>query len=55
MLTSVPLKLFLSLPKLFVKLAFNQREDLSALVEQLVGLADVARRDGSSGARSAAG
>jgi chemotaxis protein MotA len=45
-LTAVPLKLFLGLPKLCMKLIFPKTEDLPALVEELVGLAEVARKDG---------
>ena len=45
-LTSVPLKIFLSLPKILTKLLFNQGEDFPGLIEELVRLAEVARRDG---------
>ncbi len=45
-LTAVPLKTFLGLPKLCMKLIFPTVEDLPALVEELVGLAEVARKDG---------
>lgn len=45
-LTSVPLKVFLGLPKLIKKLAFNRPSDHRLLMEQLVKLAEIARRDG---------
>src|SRR6187402_3219503 len=45
-MTSVPLKVFLSLPKILAKLVFNKPQDLAALVEELVSLAEVARKDG---------
>ena len=45
-LTAVPLKIFLGLPKLIMKLIFPKTEDLAALVEEIVGLAEVARKDG---------
>lgn len=45
-LTSVPLRVFLGLPKLFGKLLFNKADDLPALVDELVALAEAARRDG---------
>lgn len=45
-LTAVPLKVFLGLPKLMMKLIFPKTEDLPALVEEIVGLAEVARKDG---------
>lgn len=45
-LTSVPLKVFLNLPLIMKKLVFNRSEDLPGLIEELVGLAEVARRDG---------
>ncbi len=45
-LTSVPLKQFLSLPKIMLKLLLSPSEDLSALINQIVGLAEVARKDG---------
>ena len=45
-LTSVPLKVFLNIPKLFMKLCFNKSEDLPGLIAELVSLAEVARRDG---------
>jgi chemotaxis protein MotA len=45
-LTSVPLKVFLGLPKLSMKLVFPTTEDLPALVAEIVGLAEIARKDG---------
>src|SRR5262245_11444287 len=45
-MTSVPLKIFLGLPKILMKLVLNKTEDLPALVEELVSLAEVARKDG---------
>ncbi len=45
-MTSVPLKVFLGIPKLGMKLVFNKAEDLAGLVESLVALAEVARKDG---------
>lgn len=45
-MTSVPLRTFLSLPKIVWKLFVRRPEDLRALVDELVSLAEVARRDG---------
>ena len=45
-LTSVPLKTFLGLPKILLKLCFNRAEDFPALIEELVRLAETARKDG---------
>jgi len=45
-MTSVPLKVFLGLPKILMKLFFNKGEDFPGLIEELVGLAEVARKDG---------
>ena len=45
-MTSVPLKVFLSLPKIAMKLLRNKAEDLVALIDELVALAEIARRDG---------
>jgi chemotaxis protein MotA len=45
-LTSVPLKIFLGLPKILMKLLLNKSEDLPGLIEELVGLAEIARKDG---------
>lgn len=45
-LTSVPLKKFLALPKMLMKLAVNRGEDLSALVGQIVALSELARKEG---------
>ncbi len=45
-LTSVPLKIFLGLPKILLKLFLNRGEDFPALIEELVGLAETARKDG---------
>ena len=45
-LTSVPLKIFLNLPKLIMKLMFNKSEDFRALINELVKLAEIARKDG---------
>ena len=43
-LTSVPLKIFLGLPKIMMKLLFNRAEDLPGLIEELVRLAEIAAR-----------
>ncbi len=45
-LTSVPLKIFLTLPHVMKKLAFNRPLDLSGLVDELIKLAETARKDG---------
>lgn len=45
-MTSVPLKVFVSLPSIILKLLQNKADDLVALIEELVGLAEIARRDG---------
>ncbi len=45
-LTSVPLKIFLGMPKILMKLFLNKGEDLPGLIEELVGLAEIARKDG---------
>ncbi|HVX11036.1 MAG TPA: MotA/TolQ/ExbB proton channel family protein [Pirellulales bacterium] len=45
-MTSVPLKKFLSLPKMCLKLVVNRGEDLGELVRTIVSLAEVARKDG---------
>jgi chemotaxis protein MotA len=45
-LTSVPLKIFLRLPHVVKKLFFNRPRDLAALVDELVKLAELARKDG---------
>lgn len=45
-MTSVPLKTFLGIPKLLMKLLFPKTEDLSALIDEIVALAEVARKDG---------
>jgi chemotaxis protein MotA len=45
-LTSVPLKFFLGLPRVLKKIFFNQPEHVSEMIDQLVGLAEMARRDG---------
>ena len=45
-MTSVPLKVFLGLPKIMMKLLFSHSEDLPGLIEDLVALAEVARKDG---------
>ena len=45
-LTSVPLKVFLGLPKIMKKLLFTKSEDLPGLIESLVNLAEIARKDG---------
>jgi chemotaxis protein MotA len=45
-LISVPLKVFLGLPKILMKLFFNRAEDLPGLIEELVRLAEIARKDG---------
>lgn len=41
-----PLKSMLSLPKIFLKSFLNKADDVTTLVEQLVSLAETARRDG---------
>lgn len=45
-MTSVPLKIFLGLPKIIMKLVVNKSEDLPSLIEELVSLAEIARKDG---------
>lgn len=45
-MTAVPLKVFLGLPKLCMKLIFPKTDDLPALLEEIVKLAEVARKDG---------
>src|SRR5688572_14915121 len=45
-MTSVPLKIFLNLPKMIMKLMFNKPEDLRGLISELVTLAEIARKDG---------
>ncbi len=45
-MTSVPLKIFLSFPRVCFKLLFHRSESLDYLIEELVGLAEIARRDG---------
>jgi chemotaxis protein MotA len=45
-MTSVPLKKFLALPKMVLKLIVNRSEDLTGLVRQIVSLSEVARKDG---------
>lgn len=45
-LTSVPLKVFLSIPRVLSKLLFNKAPDLPALVRELVVLSETARKDG---------
>lgn len=45
-MTSVPLKVFLGLPKIMMKLLFTKTEDLRALVDELVALSEIARKDG---------
>ncbi len=42
-LTSVPLKVFLGLPKIMMKLLFTKSEDLPGLIEALVSLAEIAQ------------
>jgi len=41
-----PLKSFLALPMVFKKAFLNKQQDLLAIINQLVALAEVARRDG---------
>ena len=45
-MTSVPLKKFLAMPKMMMKLLVNKSEDLPALVQELVSLSEIARKDG---------
>jgi chemotaxis protein MotA len=45
-LTSVPLKFFFKLPKVVMKIFFNKPEHVSEMIEQLVSLAEMARKDG---------
>jgi chemotaxis protein MotA len=45
-LTSVPLKSFLSLPKVIRKIFLNQPQQPADVIEQLVSLAEMARRNG---------
>lgn len=45
-LTSVPLKQFLQLPKIIMKLIFNKHEHLPELIEEMINLAEIARKDG---------
>ena len=45
-MTSVPLKVFLTLPKIIKKLLFNKLENHAELVSQLVKLAEFARTNG---------
>jgi chemotaxis protein MotA len=45
-LTSVPLKTFFKLPKTMKKLMFNKLEDHHAMVQEIVTLAEIARKDG---------
>jgi chemotaxis protein MotA len=42
----VPLKQFLSLPRIMLKLVLSPAADLPALIDQLVRLAEIARKDG---------
>lgn len=45
-MTSVPLKVFLTLPKALMKLVLNKSPNLPKLIEEVVGLAEIARKDG---------
>lgn len=45
-MTSVPLGKFLSLPKMVLKLLVHRGPDLAGLVRQIVGLSELARKDG---------
>ena len=45
-LTSVPLKFFLGLPRVIKKIFLNKPEHVSEMIEQIVALAEMARRDG---------
>ena len=45
-MTSVPLRKFLSMPKMFLKLIRNHNEDLPSLVRQIVALSELARKYG---------
>lgn len=45
-MTSVPLAKFLSLPKIVLKLLVHRGPDLTGLVRQIVGLSELARKDG---------
>lgn len=41
-----PLKSMLGIPKVVMKVVLNKNEDIAALIQQIVGLAETARRDG---------
>lgn len=41
-----PLKNMLGIPKVAMKVILNKNEDIAALIQQIVGLAETARRDG---------
>lgn len=41
-----PLKSMLGVPKVVLKVVLNKNEDIVALIQQIVGLAETARRDG---------
>ncbi len=45
-LMSFPLKTVMSLPKVLGKVFWNKPEDLVGIIEQIIGLAETARRDG---------
>jgi chemotaxis protein MotA len=45
-LTAVPLKIFLSLPQVIKKLIYNRSLDLRGLMEEMIKLAETARKDG---------
>lgn len=45
-MTSVPMKVFLGLPKAIMKVTLPKTEDLNKLVHEIVELAEIARREG---------
>jgi chemotaxis protein MotA len=45
-LTAVPLRVFLGLPKVLMRLCFNRPANHAALIESIVRLAEVARKEG---------
>ncbi len=45
-LTAVPLRIFLGLPKVLLRLCFNRPANHSALIESIVRLAEIARKEG---------
>lgn len=45
-MTSVPIRFFLSFPKVLKKVFFNKPEELADTIEDLIGLAETARKNG---------